>query len=232
MKFEQMSGTPEYFNEEWEKLKLLKEREFIAIKKGREIGVPEEEIGKFAQDVVAREIEKNNYGIAYRFIKNSGIGTEEEVGNLGKQAYDFYFNAGDFISAMSIAKEAYGLESMEWKRANNSGKEARNGNMEERKINESDIESDEEEELEVVISKNATFADLFKVIDDIEKIKGLNKLHFEEELADNFDEDIAEDILEFSDNKEKAKNTNILDYFEERGYSQDDVSAFLPIRFE
>lgn len=232
MAFEEIGGAPEYFNEEWETLKQRKDSGFFVVKKGREIGVPDEEIEKFAQDFITQEIEKNNYGPVYRFMKNAGIGTEEEIRATGEQAYNFYFNAGDFISAISIAKEAYGTDSEEWRRASEALKTNRERVEEKRSTDEVEEIEGEGQELEVIISKNATFADLFMTIDSIEEKSGLGGLHFAEELEDNFNPDIIEEVISLRSNREAAENTSVLDFFEERGYSQSDVSAFLPIKFE
>ncbi len=92
---------------------------------------------------------------------------------------------------------------------------------------------DEERELKATISKDATFADLFNAIDAIEEKHDLGDLHFEEELWDNFDSEIAEEVLAFRDTQaSKAATTKLMNFFKERGYTQSDVSAFLPIRFK
>ncbi|MDP3795001.1 MAG: hypothetical protein Q8R13_03675 [bacterium] len=91
---------------------------------------------------------------------------------------------------------------------------------------------DEERELNASISRDATFADLFNAIDAIEKEEGLGELHFEEELWDNFDAAIVQEVLALRDVQTgKAATIKVLDFFKERGYSQSDVSVFLPIKF-
>lgn len=92
---------------------------------------------------------------------------------------------------------------------------------------------DKEQDLKVTISKDATFVDLFNAIDAIEGEKGLDELHFEEELWDNFDSKIVEEVLAFRDEQaSRAATTKVLDFFKEHGYPQKDVSVFLPIKFK
>lgn len=91
----------------------------------------------------------------------------------------------------------------------------------------------EERKLNAVISKDATFADLFGAIDAIEKEHGTGALNFEEYLWDNFDDDIGEEIFSFQNRQaNKAKTTKILDFFRERNYSEEAILALLPIKFK
>lgn len=215
-------ASPENYDiEKWEKLK--QGSAVFAIDKGREMGVPQEELDRFAQDFIARETEDHNYGVVYRFRKNMKIGTEEEVKAAGEQAYKFFLESGDSGSAIAIAEDAYGKDSDEWRRVNEV-------NEAEWKKTEEKMEG-EEQELNVTISKDATFADLFRAVDAIEEEKISDV--FEEELWDNFDFRIVEEILAFRDAQaSKAATTKILNFFKERGYSRSDVSAFLPIKFK
>ncbi len=223
--------SPESYNEaEWAKLK--QGGAAFAINKGKEMGVPQEELDRFAQDVIARETEAKNYGLVYRFRKNMGIGTEEEVKAAGEQAYKFFLESGDSGSAMSIAEDVYSRDSDEWRRANEANEAGWKKTEGKRKRKEEEME-DEERELNASISKDATFTDLFNAIDAIEEEEGLGELHFEEELWDNFDAAIVEEVLAFRDMQaSKTGITKVLDFFKERGYSQSDVSVFLPIKFK
>lgn len=223
--------SPEHYNkEEWDKLK--QGGAASAINKGKELGVPQEELDRFAEDVIARETERKNYALVYRFRKNMGIGTEEEVRAAGEQAYKFFLESGDLGSAVSIAEDVYGRDSEEWKRANEA-LEAEWVKKEKRSKRKEEEMEDGERELNVTISKDATFADLFNAIDAIEEEEGLGELHFEKELWDNFDPKIAEEVLAFRDvQASKAATTKVLDFFKERGYPQKDVSVFLPIKFK
>lgn len=224
-------ASPESYNEaEWDRLK--QGGAAFAINRGKEMGVPQEELDRFAQDVITRETENRNYGLVYRFRKNMGVGTEEEVKAAGEQAYKFFLESGDLGSAMSIAEDVYGRESEEWKRTSEANEAEWKKAEEKRKRKEKEME-DEERELNASISKDATFADLFNAIDTIEEEEGLGELHFEEELWDNFDSAIVEEVLAFRDVQAgKAATTKVMDFFKERGYSQSDVSVFLPIKFK
>lgn len=193
-------GTPErsilpefYDKAKWEGLKQG-DAYFSIYNKGKAMGVPQQELDKFAQDAIAQEIKNQNYGFVARFMESMGIGTREEVA--------------------------------EWKHASEE-KEAE----QKRAQREGDVEG-EERELNVSIAKGATFADLFDAIDIIEKEQGLGELHLEEELWNNFDSEIAERVLAFRDAQaSKAATTKVLDFFKKCGYSQSEVSAFLPIKF-
>ena len=231
---EKMSKKPtsqeSYNKTEWHKLK--QGGAASAINKGKEMGVPQEKIDQLAQDVIARETENQNYGFIYRFRKNMEIGTEEEVKSAGEQAYRFFIESGDSGSAMSIAEDVYGKDSEEWKLADESNEAKREKTKKKRKKREKEIK-DNERELYVSISKNATFADFFNAIDTIKEEEGLSELYLEEKLYDTFNTEIVEEVLAFRDEQaSKATTTKILNFFKERGYSQSDVSTFLPIKFE
>jgi hypothetical protein len=216
-------ASPEYDKDEWGKLK--EGNAVVAIDKGRKMGVPQEELDQLAQDYIARETESRNYGIIYRFRKNMGIGTEDEVRAAGEQAYKFFIESGDSGSAMGIAEDVYGKDSNEWRRANEVNEAKWKKTIE--------SEEGEEQELNVTISRDATFADLFKAVDAIEEEKGFDKLHFEEDLAENFGPKILKEILDFQNAQaDKVATTKVLDFFKKRGYSQSYISAFLPIKFK
>ena len=70
-------------------------------------------------------------------------------------------------------------------------------------------------------------------LEKIEDKEGLGKFHFEEELWDNFDAGVVEEVLSFRyDQKDKSATTKVINFFKARGYTQSDVSTFLPIKFE
>jgi len=91
----------------------------------------------------------------------------------------------------------------------------------------------EEEDLCVELSKDATFFDLYEAIDAIEEKEGLDSLHFEEELWDNFDEELFEEVLALRslENETRAQNTKVIDFFKKRGFSKEDIEIYLPIKF-
>lgn len=228
---EKQASLESYNEAEWEKLK--QGGAAFAINRGKEMGVSQEELNRFAQDVITRETEDKNYSLVYRFRKNMGIGKEEEVKAAGEQAYKFFLESGDSGSAMGIAEDIYGRDSDEWRHANEANEAAWKKTEEKRKRKEEETEDEERKKLNASISKDATFADLFKASDSIEEEEGLGELHFEEELWDNFDAAIVEEVLAFRDvQASKAGTTKVLDFFKERGYSQRDVSVFLPIKFK
>lgn len=223
------STSPESYNKaEWEKLK--QGGAAFAINKGKEKGVPQEELDRFAEDVIARETKSQNYDFVYRFRKNMEIGTDEEIKTVGEKAYQSSFDAQDFGLAMAMAENVYGRDSEEWRRANKASEAEWKKTEEKRK--EKKIQ-DKERELNATISKDATFSDLFNAIDAVKEDEGLGELHFEEELWDNFNSEIVEEVLAFRNvQASKAVITKVLDFFRERGYSQKDVSVFLPIKFK
>ena len=109
----------------------------------------------------------------------------------------------------------------------------KNMDIEKPPINNYEEYKEEEEELLITLSTNATFADLFKAINELGDKEDFEEFHFDEELWDNFDEGIAEEILSFRDSqKEKAATTKVTDFFKKRGYSIEDVSVYLPIKFQ
>lgn len=77
---EKSASLESYDKAEWEKLKQGDPT--LAIKKGKEMGVP-----------------------------------EEKLRIIGEQAYESFFNSGDFSSAMRVAADLYGMDSEKWKHA-------------------------------------------------------------------------------------------------------------------
>jgi len=72
---EQPGEAPESFDKaEW--LRLQKVGTFFAINKGREMGVPQEELDRFAREVIARETEKGNHDLARRLKESLGMNME------------------------------------------------------------------------------------------------------------------------------------------------------------
>ncbi|OGZ58940.1 MAG: hypothetical protein A3B96_02315 [Candidatus Spechtbacteria bacterium RIFCSPHIGHO2_02_FULL_43_15b] len=219
--------APKYDKEKWEK--LAQGSAALAIKEGKEIGVPEEELYQFALDVIARETKNRHFGFVYRFMKSMGIGTAKEVKAAGEQAYHSFLESGEAGSSMNIARDVYGSDSEEWERANKLNEAER---KKQKKAGENEREG-EEQELNVRIPRDATFADLLTAIGKIEREGGLDKLRFEEELWDNFSPDIAREVLALlGAEASEVASIGVLDFFNERGYSQKDVSAFLPIKFK
>jgi len=226
--------SPEYHNEEWEGLKKETGSIAHAVQKGRELGVPKEEMDKFIQDAINRKKEEGNYRFVYRFMKNQSIGTAEEVRAMGEKAYQTLLEMKAFDPAMSIAEEVYGKDSEEWIKASESWQKERVEIETARSAGEQKIDSGETE-LNLTLSKDATFADLFRAIDALAKKEGidaLDALGFESELFDNFDPEIADQIESLKIDPAKARATKLTDFFKEKGYSQKDITVFLPIKFK
>ena len=217
-----------YENPGWEKFKQWGAAS--AMLEGKKLGVPQEELDNFTREVIARETEKGDYDFIYRFRKNLTIGTEEEIRFTGQQAYQFLFEGEKFASAMDVAEEIYGKESEEWENASQAN-EAKIEKEEKERMEKKKTE-DPEREIRVSLSKESTFSDLFNAVDAIEEEEGLDKVHFEEELWDNFGPEINDEILSLRENQDKASATKLIDFFKERGYSQKDISIFLPIKFK
>lgn len=190
----------EYNKEEWEDMKQ-KRPPASAIDKGRVLGVPEEEIEKFAREIIERELDDPVF--VYRFMKNMGIGTEEELKFAEEKA-----------KKSAIKGEA----------------EEKKGRGKKEKIEKEEEEGEFEEEIIVRLSKSATFADLFEAIDNLEQ-EG-EEVHFEEELWDNFDEEVVEEILELRNNLSKAAKIKIISFFRKHEYSGKDITTYLPIKFK
>lgn len=217
------SASPERHSEaEWEELKRTGAARALTM--GKEMGVPREELDRFTQEVIARETASQDYAFVYRFRKNTGFGTEDEVRAAGLAAYSHFFETGEFGLAKAMAEEVYGQASAEWQRADEAMKT---------ELKKESGRKREEREFHATISKNTTFADLFNIIDAVEEKDGLGALHFEEELVDNFDTDLVEEVLAFRDvQASTAATTKVFDFFKERGYSLSDISTLLPIRLK
>lgn len=105
------------------------------------------------------------------------------------------------------------------------------------------------------LERNATFADLFEAEEKIAKKvresgdedEDDDPTHLVAELWDNFDETIASEVLEmraklevlrlkgrggYTEEESKLADLRVLEYFEGKGYSADEVEDFLPIKFK
>ncbi len=87
------------------------------------------------------------------------------------------------------------------------------------------------EDVVIKLPVNATFADLFKEIEDLDD-ETKEQLYLEEELMDNFGEEIALAFAEFEFETDIAAKTVVLDFFAQAGYSKEDVGIYLPIKFK
>ncbi len=215
--------TPQesYNKKKWGEIKK-KGYAAISIDEGRKMGVPQEELDEIAQEFIARRTKEERYDTVYNFMRNTKIGTEEEIKSAGEQAYKFFFEKKKYSFAISIAKDVYGKDSEEWKRVD----EAIEATQEEK-------EEEEEKEEVLLISKDATFAEFFNALDDAEEGGIFNNVNFEDKLNKKFDPIFATEVLAFRDLREKeARTTNVLDFFKKHGYSQKDISIFLPIKFK
>jgi hypothetical protein len=176
------------------------------------------------------------YDALYAFNKQMGIGTPEELKAIGDRAYQYALKKDMFNTAMKLAEELYGKDSEEWQRAYQVMDGVRQKMQEAQKsrdVKKTKEHPEDGREIRVLLSKDATFADLFAAIDALEKKEGEGVVHLDDELADNFDEKIAEEILAFRgiDNN-KAASTKVIDFFKAHGLPQSDIITLLPIKFK
>ncbi|KKT48238.1 MAG: hypothetical protein UW40_C0051G0006 [Parcubacteria group bacterium GW2011_GWF2_44_17] len=213
------SGT--YDEKEWQTLQKtggMSRLESI-VAQGYEIGVPKGELDRFAEIILTEEIHKGNYDVVYYFRKTMRIGTEKDVRTVGAQAYESFLERRKFASAMSIAEDLYGRNSNEWSRAHSAyetvptKKEKRHG-----------------AKSHVSLPQKATFFDLFIAIEDTGEIVDD---HLMDGLRSGFDTETAEAVFELREKRQSETATiGVLEFFEKRGYSEEDVTTFLPITFK
>ncbi|TSA44926.1 hypothetical protein D4R51_02960, partial [bacterium] len=188
--------------------------EAMAIIKARQGGVSEEIIKQYAYDSIEKNLTGGSPRAAFEFMKNMKIGTEEEQKAVGERAFKISLENNP-IAAKGIAEELYGEESDEYGRALEEIEKERK---------EEEAEEKEEARIGVTLSRSATFEDLGN--------KKFNRDVFETELWDNFDSKVASVVIALlSANSKKSGAVKVLDFFKERGYSEDDISTFLSIKF-
>lgn len=185
-----------------------------AINTGHEQGAPIEEIDKFAKEVISQSTEHEIHGFIYAIREYVAATNDEEMKALGAKAYEHFLKTGDTGSARELAKTLYGVKSKEYRR-----------------VEEAEENGSEEGPL-LEISNDATFADLFVAMDRFEGDP--DDLRFEAEVLDNFGEKINEEVLALMEPKhaDRAATIKVLEFFKERGYSQSEVEAYLPIKFK
>ncbi|MFA5070443.1 MAG: hypothetical protein WC528_04130 [Patescibacteria group bacterium] len=96
----------------------------------------------------------------------------------------------------------------------------------------SETDRENEKEISVTLSRESTFADLYRLMENHENSEELKDL-FDQELIDNFGQEIVDEVMAFEEsaNPEAAK-TKVIDFFVERGYEKGDIIAYLPVEFK
>jgi hypothetical protein len=196
----------------------------LAILEGRKMGMPEEELDRFAREVIAQRSEEGDLHFVFRFMANLAIGTAEERQKIGQEAYRFSLEVGDWASAKNLAEAVYGEDSEEWKIAQKKVDERQQRLKKERL-------KDEAEDQRIVLPRDATVADLFTAISTFEEKEGPGESHFEEELYDNFDPEIADELIDLESDPTTAAKIKLVDFFKDRGHEPTDLTAYLPIDF-
>jgi len=214
----------EYDHGAWERLKREKKPVFV-IDEARKTGVPEDLIQQFGREVAEIKEREDGLDAAFHFMHYMKIGEPSERLALAQKAYKGYMEADDYGYAMAIAQDAFGKESEEWKKAN-----AANDAAWKKSAKREKVEDEEPADEPIIISKNATVADLFEAVDAFEEKTELGALHFEDELHDNFNVKVARMLLDMRDTT-KASKVSVVKFFNKQGYSADDVQTLLPIKF-
>lgn len=211
----------EYDKEKWAELKKG-DAHFWALKWGQENNVPQEELESYLTEVVARNREQKKIPwveftlrtTLNKVSQSTRWGSPEEIRALGEQVYQEAVEANDLNSQVAIAEVLFGKNSSEYLEAVKRKKEP-----------EAEKEVDEKERV-IKIPADATISDLFKAVEILEQ-QGF-EANLDEELHDNFDEDLVEEILNLDSQENKEK---VIDFFARFGYSKEDIEAFLPIKF-
>lgn len=183
-----------------------------AIEGARELGVPEQEIKEYALRVVEADMWDGYLpSVSIRMAENTGIASREEVEEVVRKTYKQILEENPFN--VSIAEYLYGRDSEEYQRAKELYK----------------TEKAPSAETEIIpLSSDATFFDLFTFIDPSEADLGDV---FWNNVNNNFLEEISGELRKIFDNPESARQIKVLEFFEERGYTKDDLELFLLIRF-
>lgn len=238
MSFEQPNLTPEpspaenppvkiesagFDQAAWEKLKDFS-RPADTIFRGRKNGVPPEELEKFAQEHIQLEIDRGNPDYAFDFMYNMKFGTPEQLREVGETAFNLLMSEQKFDRALRTAEAAFGKDSEQFKLAalklQESIKQAQ------KKLTRR--AAAEAKEIIIKMPPAATMADLFAAI---EKVEDDDNFHFDEELLDNFNQDLIDEFNGIKNNPNQAAAVTVADFFKKYDYKPDDLSAFLPIKF-
>lgn len=208
-----------YDEKKWGELTAREAAFYDTYQKGLDMGVPPEELERFAQGVVRQKTEEGDLGFVFRFRKAISLGTPEEIDKIGLSAYQQAMEQSNYEAAARLAKEIQGKESSAYLEALGKAKKQK--------------ELLEKEWSDVALDPDATFANLFEKLDAMEDRLAAEQMGlFESELADNFPDDIFDEIEELRNDSKKASETNVLRFFEERGYDKETIEAYLPIKFE
>ena len=123
----------------------------------------------------------------------------------------------------------------------------------EKEIEKEEKELEEKERKRTIrLDRDATFADLCKALIKIEEKAQENEdeeslaEHIGAELIDHFDSDVISEVSDaiiqfetlgskepekYTDEEKKLANLKVLEYFQEKGYSVEDIEAYLPLKF-
>ncbi|MBI3671611.1 hypothetical protein HY249_02325, partial [Candidatus Azambacteria bacterium] len=212
-----------YFPEAMEE--IMKRPAFF-IQEGRNRGVPEEALKVIGEKAVENGRADGDFSFVHRFMRNIKIWTDEEVRSAGEELYRLAMDDKNFRTATELAREVYGVSSPEFIDAEYAESYSIGSEVAENK-------PEKEEGFILKLPKDATFSDLSKAIDDKGDLALEVEDIFQAELIDNFNADVqwgVDSLMEYG--SEKAKNVKIIEFFENRGYSKEEIEALLPIEFE
>ncbi|MDD5341425.1 MAG: hypothetical protein PHC97_03250 [Patescibacteria group bacterium] len=204
----------------WEILK--NGREYNAVVKGREYGVPDSVVNEFIKQKIDEHLKAKDYFWLFNFMKATGSGTEEEIKKIGDLAFKKALADKNYATAMELAGKLYGKDSEQYKLSVKSLAKVKIESAKETERIENELEGEE-----VEISPDATVADLFKAINKLEDKIGEGNSGFGAELSENFDRVVGEELR-----GEESRKIKVIDFFKRYGYDKDDIEVFLPIRFK
>ena len=197
--------TQESWRLQWETEKKQggESRAAAVIKKGREIGVPVEEIQIFFQEVVGKRIQDDPYFV-WRFVVHMGVGTAEELTLLRRRAFDQALQNKNVEHATAIAQQEWGVESIEYRQA-----------------------QELEASYEIVLLPDATFFDL---LDMIGQERFVHMWDYANGYVPPDVLDLIEQLLR--NDPERLYSMRLVDFFNNYDYSVEDIREYLGIMFE
>lgn len=190
--------------EAWEEAKKV--GTFFAIEKGVKLGVPEEELNRFAQEVIDEKKKNDDWGGVYGLMKSLGMGTQEELQEIGEKAYKFFLDDGEFDSAMDMAERIFGKDSEEWRLAYKSFAE-------------------KEKKYQIItLPSSATIEELIELVKKIEEENGEGSVYDEEQWWDSFPPEVTDAFFAVDDT-----SITLVNFFKAQGY---EIPMGIPIRFK
>ncbi|PIR83271.1 hypothetical protein COU19_01310 [Candidatus Kaiserbacteria bacterium CG10_big_fil_rev_8_21_14_0_10_56_12] len=192
-----------------------------ALREGVRLGVPDSEIKRIAQEEFEKHLGSGWISLAYKILKEAGLGTPAERLTLGERVYQEHMDNANPMGAAGIARELWGEDSPQYVATQ----------VAERRYEEAPEADQEITEPLMSLARDATFDDLFAAWHEMIAEEGQH-IDIEEDMKDAFGAPLTAQVMSFLDGKDRSLGgRRVLDFFAEHGVDEDQLGAVVGIEF-